>query len=274
MNKYLEKIAVVSKLVKAQRRVKQLLQSGTHDFKSMSADSAISALHAKKLNAGTWGTNGAGVYAGHRAPAHGYQPSGHSDRIIAFLGTSEHAVPHEANFRFHHQKMPVQDSVVPHDVHLDKGSYVTLPSGAKNLKKASPGEKHLVSDMEEGIRKSRSRRIYDDDLRNELHRRGLFHKGGWDLYTEGAKKPVHTGNDYLDVIKEKLRGNTVSIPRKDMRHALRKATGEAGSIRDVLLEDLKHNRKGFNRRDLREQLDDAAHSHLAESGEYRKYLKG
>jgi hypothetical protein len=269
MNKYLEKIAVVSGLVKAQRRVKQLLQTGSHDFKSMSAENAMSALKSGKIETGTWGTNGAGVYAGRGAPAHGYQATGHSDRLVAFPGHSEHAVPLNSNHRFHGSETPVRDSVIPHEVHLGKGSYIALPSGAKNLRTASTGEKHMVSDMEAGIRKARARRIYDDDIRNELNRRGLGHKE-WDPHTLGTKKPEHTGNDYLDTVRDRL--HKTDIPRQDMRKALRNATGENGDRRDFLLDDLKQNRWSFNRKNVRREFDEIAHTHMAQTGEYKKYL--
>lgn len=266
MNKYLEKIAVVSKLVKAQRRVAQILHTGSHDFKSMPIEHTVSALNEGKIHSGSWGTNGSGVYAGRGAPAHGYQPAGYTDRQIAFPGNPEHAVPHETNHRFHYNKMPVQDSVIPHEVSLSKGTYVSLPPGAKNLKNASLGERHMMSDMEQSIRKSRARRIYDDDIRSELKRRGLHdNKHGWDPVTAGDSKPKDVGNQYLEHLKNKLR--ETDVPRKDMRQAVRDASGTLADHRDYVV------RTSRDHRDLRESLDYVARNHIVQSGNYRKYLK-
>lgn len=264
MNKYLEKIATVPHLIKARRRVIQMLSQGTHDFKQMSFDSARSALNSKVIHKGSWGTNGPGVYAGHKAPAHEYQPHGSIEPTIAFPSDAKHAIPHENNHRFHYNKMPVQDSVIPHDVHLNHNSYITIPGSTNKPKHI--GEKLIQQDLEPHIRSSKVRRIYGEHLREELTKRNLTHSG-WD-----SNKSLHTGNEYLRHIHDKLRDNIHNIPNKDLRHTVKTMGGVGGIMRDNIHKNpMREKRMYGGSSGVRQSLRDIALGHMAETGAYRKY---
>ena len=253
-------------MVKARRRVMQMIQEKSHDFKQMSVDNTIRALESKSILPGTWGTHGAGVYAGRGAPAHGYQPKGYIDRLIAFPSKGRApAIAGNNNYRFHHQELPVEDTVIKGTVQLGKGTYTSLPS--KLNKKTPIGERNLIQDLEPGIRSSKSRRMYDSHITEALKKKGLTHDA-WDKETS----KISIGEDYISYIKEKL--ETADVPRKDMRAAIKGASGTLGSIRDSLLHP--------NRRDLRmaggthgvrEIMDDVGRTNIAETGAYRKYVE-
>jgi hypothetical protein len=258
MNKYLEKLASVPHLIKARRRVMQMIQEGTHDFKRMGFD------ESRVIHTGSWGTNGSGVYAGHKAPAHGYQPSGSAEPHIAFPSNPHHAIPHDKNHRFHYAKVPVQDSVIPHDIHLDNKSYVGIPGSTNKPKHV--GDKLMQQDLESHIRSSKVRRIYGDHITQELAKKNLVHPH-WD---KGVT--MHTGEEYLSHIHEKLVNNTHKIPKDDIRHAIKTMGGVGGTVRDTV------HKNRFMRRILggpdgvRQDLHNHGLSHIAETGAYRKYL--
>lgn len=274
MNKYLEKIAAVPHFVKARRRLAQMLQQGSHDFKSMNLQDSASALSSGSINPGTWGTHGAGVYAGHKAPAHGYQVSGHSNRIIAFpTGGSQYAVPHANNLRFKGNQMPVQDTVIPHSVPVGgKGTYVSLPAGLKNKKSMHPGDADIARNMEESIRTSRSRRIYDDDLEAETRKRGLT--STWDSDTEvpksyAGRKHAMSGENRVKEIQEALYGTR--LPRAEQKSLLRQTTGELANFRKSTIMQGRKSTSRSTRRQMSEDLHDLALQQLARSSGYEKY---
>lgn len=267
-NKYLEKIAVVAHAVKAQRRLAQLLAEKSHDFHQASTGAIKKILDTKTILPGKGGTHGAGIYSGRGAPAHEYQlASPGTSSSVAYPGNPAHAIPHSDNLRFHGFPKPVQDSLRPTPVSLDrKSTYVVLPGSAPK-KGMHPGEKDLHQQMEPSIRSSGARRLYSDDLHKEIDKRGLS-----DSHWDAGRIKKRPGQDFQDHVRDKLWENASEIPKADSRKSLKMATGENRILKNIYTKDLFKNRhRPRKATQIKEDLHSTGLASMSQNGYYKKY---
>jgi hypothetical protein len=191
MNKYLEKVAVVNRLIKATRRATQLIHTGSHDFHSTNFPAFRKAISEGKLGLehGHAASNeGQAVYFGKGGPAHGYHPTDQTRPYIAVPHEHSHSVeiPSSKNPRMGYAKKTdhlFMDSISRHDVPIRKGSYVVLPDDFKGRK--LPKTNHPQWDHYEAasiseeknkilshIKNTHSRVVYHGDIANAMKRRG------------------------------------------------------------------------------------------------------